>query len=196
MKSCGKGMVWGFLAMTAFFCGLAAHPVFADDVQSKIINDPSVGWVIFGEQIKSAMVKDASVTGGTAVRIQIDGQAPHPWDAGATSVVAKPIAQGDILLLAFWGKVQDVPAGSDGADIVAKLQENAAPYLGLSGDTPLHIGKTWKLYYVVGKATKDYPAGAVGAALQLATAKQVIDFGPIFILNYGPNYDMQKLPRN
>lgn len=45
-------------------------------------------------------------------------------------------------------------------------------------------------------AGADYAPGSAGAALQLATGEQVIDFGPIFILGFGPGYDVSKLPHN
>ena len=36
----------------------------------------------------------------------------------------------------------------------------------------------------------------MGVQLQLATAAQVIDLGPLFILDYGPGYDKTKLPHS
>jgi len=194
---CPRRVLFGyFLAITVVFCGLVAGRALADDLQSKIVNDTSVGWNVYGALARSALVKDPTAPGGTAERVTVDGKGANPWDAGASSAITKPIAQGDVLLLAFWAKAQEGPDGSDGVDIVAKLQESAAPYTGLSADTTVHVGTKWKMYYVTGKASKNYASGSIGAQLLLATGKQVIDFGPIFVLNFGPNYDQQKLPHN
>jgi hypothetical protein len=38
---------------------------------------------------------------------------------------------------------------------------------------------------VKGKADKDYPAGALNVSLHLATAKQTVDLGPVFVLDMG-----------
>lgn len=185
-----------FFAATLVFWAIGFVPVMAQDILSKAINDPSVAWSVYGSGVKAELVKDSAVSGGTAERIRVSDKGEHPWDSGASTLSVKPVATGDVLLLAFWARAQDMPAGADGADITAVIQENTAPYTALGSGTPLHIGPQWKLYYTSGIAAKAYPAKAVSAALQLATAKQVIDFGPIFLLNFGAGYDLSKLPHN
>ena len=176
--------------------GLLATPALAQDILSKAVNDPATAWGTYGTLVKSELIKDAAVTGGVAERITLTAKGANPWDAGAQTVTTKPLQKGDVLLLAFWAKAQEPPTGSDAIDLVAKLQEAAAPYVALSQDTPIRIGAQWKLYYVSGTAAKDYLPNTAGAALQLATGEQVIDFGPVFILDFGPSYDVSKLPHN
>jgi hypothetical protein len=176
--------------------GLLAAPAFAQDLLSKAVNDPSTAWGTYGTLVKSELVKDAAVTGGTAERVTLTAKGANAWDAGAHTEITKPLQKGDVLQLAFWAKAHEPPKGSDAVDIVAKLQETAAPYVALSQDTPIHIGAQWKLYYVSGSASKDYLPSTAGAALQLATGEQVIDFGPVFILDFGQGYDVSKLPHN
>lgn len=168
----------------------------AQDILSKAVNNPAVAWSVFGDSIKSELIKDGTVSGGVAERVTVRAKGEHPWDGGAYSLAVKPIATGDVLLLAFWARAQEVPASADGIDINARLQENAAPYPAIGSDTPIHIGTSWKLYYAHGIAAKDYAPNAVAASLQLATAQQVIDFGPIFLLDFGPKADPGQLPRN
>lgn len=50
---------------------------------------------------------------------------------------------------------------------------------------PADIGPEWKQIEIEGKADKDYAAGALGASIHLATAKQVVDLGPVIVLNLG-----------
>jgi hypothetical protein len=47
------------------------------------------------------------------------------------------------------------------------------------------IGPEWKPLQVTGKADRDYAAGALKVTIQLATAKQTVDFGPIVVLDMG-----------
>ena len=47
------------------------------------------------------------------------------------------------------------------------------------------IGPEWKLHEVRGKADKDHGAGALNATLHLATGKQVVEIGPVIVLNLG-----------
>ncbi len=36
-----------------------------------------------------------------------------------------------------------------------------------------------------GRATRDYAAGELNVSIHLATAKQTVDIGPVFVLNMG-----------
>jgi len=58
------------------------------------------------------------------------------------------------------------------------------PWSGIVGG-PADIGSEWKLIEIKGKADKDYAAGAVGIGIQLATARQTVDIGPIILLDLG-----------
>jgi hypothetical protein len=49
---------------------------------------------------------------------------------------------------------------------------------------------------VSGKATSAWHRGEAHVALQLAADKQVIDLGPVFVLDLGPDYDINTLPHN
>lgn len=58
------------------------------------------------------------------------------------------------------------------------------PWSGVIGG-PAEIGPEWKTIELNGRADKDYAAGAIGIGIQLATARQTIDFGPILLLDLG-----------
>lgn len=167
----------------------------ADDIASKMVNDPTVGWAAFGACAKAELFKDPTVQGGGAERLTITGKSANPWDCGGSIGIVKPLAQGDVLLLAFWAKTEKGPAGADAIDVNANIQNNAAPYNSL-GSAMIHVGPQWKMYFVQAVADKDYKANAVIAQLQLATNEQVMDLGPLFILNYGKDYDRSKLPKS
>ena len=180
--------------LIAFGLALAGSPLRAEDILSNAVNDPSAAWSVSGAA--SSLIKDPTVTGGTAERVTVAAKGANPWDVVASAATTKAVHKGDVLLLAFWARAEQPPQGRDHSIITGKLQLIGAPYTGLGDETTLRIGSGWVLYYAHGIADQDYAAGTIGAALQLATAAQVIDFGPLFILDFGPNYDVDKLPTN
>lgn len=158
-----------------------------DDISKKIIDKPDVGaYRVDGLQGAPEIRKDKDVQGGRALRVHVPGKSAHPWDLAVGVPVVKPIKAGDQLVLAFWARLVE---GENGAT-VAHLPYNAvqlatAPYTTLVAG-PADIGPQWKLYSVAGVADHDYKAGDVGVTIQLATAKQVVDIGPVFLLDLGP----------
>lgn len=172
-----------------------APALAADDLASKMVNDPSVGWAPMGPGAKAELIKDATVQGGGAVRLTISGKGANPWDSGAQVAITKPLAQGDVLLLAFWAKAVQAPAGGTAITFNANMQKVSAPYNWI-GNATVNVGPQWKMYFVQAVADKDYKPKDISAQLHLAIDPLVIDLGPLFILNYGKDYDRTKLPKN
>lgn len=184
----------GFAAILMLL-GAVVPALGDDDIASKMVNDPTVGWGAMGKGAKVELYKDPTVQGGMAERLTIGGKSANPWDCGAHVAIVKPLKQGDVLLLAFWAKAETPPAGSTTIDFNANIQNESAPYNSF-GSAALQVGPQWKMYLVVATADKDYKESGAGAQLQLATGALVIDLGPLFILNYGPGYDKTKLPHS
>lgn len=179
----------------AILAALALPASAADDIASKMVNAPGVAWQAFGPCAKAELYADTTVQGGSAERLTITGKSANQWDCGGSITIVKPVAQGDVLLLAFWAKTEKGPAGADSMDVYANIQFNAAPYNSL-GNAMIHVGPQWKMYFVQAVADKDYKAETAIAQLQLATGEQVLDLGPLFILDYGKDYDRTKLPKS
>jgi hypothetical protein len=153
-----------------------------NDLARQIINDPSNPQVAGA---KAALRDDPKVQGGKALRIEIRGKGANPWDASVGGPIAKPVKAGDKLILAFWARLEK---GENGAATTTlpydAIQLAAAPYSTVvSGSN--EIGPEWKLQQVTGKADRNYPAGALKVTIQLATAKQTVDVGPIIVLDTG-----------
>ena len=101
-----------------------------------------------------------------------------------------------MLLLAFWARAEEPPEGEQtGIISSAGLQLAASPYTALF-NAPARPTSEWKLYYASGVADRAYAPAEAGVALHLAAARQVIELGPVFVLNFGPDYDVRRLPRN
>ena len=176
-------MVRAALAATLALTGLAALPARAqDDVAKQIVNEPSpAAFTVYGLTDKPKLRKDAGVQGGQALRIAIPGKGATPYAIGLNAPITKPVKKGDRLVLAFWARF-DQAEGSSVEIANAAVQLAAAPYSAFMGK-PVTIGPAWKLYSVEGAADRDYAAGEIAIALHLATGKQVIDLGPMFLLD-------------
>jgi len=160
----------------------AAEP--ADDLLSKIINVPAPSAIRVDGSV-GKLRDDPGVQGGKALRIDVPGKSDTSWTTAIATPVKKPVKAGDALVLAFWARLVKGDNGATTATLPYNAVQLAAdPY------TPLFtqgvtIGSDWKIYEVKGKADKDYAAGTINIAIHLATGKQTIDLGPIFLLNMG-----------
>ncbi|MET3664481.1 hypothetical protein [Caulobacter sp. 1776] len=185
------------LAIVALALG-AASPGFArqagdGDILQKAINKPSANWAIYGAGQKSSPVKDKAIAGGGAMKVEVQAASEKPWGIGASQPIAGKVAKGDVLLVAFWAKAESVDGGVAAADISAvRVQQAAAPYdAAMQGG--LRVEGEWKMYTVPGRATIDIPAGDGSVSLHLGAAKQTVLLGPVFVLDFGPDYDLRKL---
>ena len=154
----------------------------ADDIASKIINDPSAPEVVGA---KSSVRSDSKVQGGKALRIVIAAKGKNNWDAFASSPIKKPVKAGDNLMLAFWARLEKGEGGATTSALsFAGVQVSSPPYASVFNET-VQIGPEWKLHQLKGKADRDYAAGTLGVSIHLANAKQTVDLGPLFVLDMG-----------
>jgi hypothetical protein len=153
-----------------------------DDIASRIINQPGA------PQLNGARARlrdDAAVQGGKAIRVEVPGKGANVWDVAAESRIDKPVKAGDSLLFAFWVRLEKGEGGATTATLPFNgVQLSAAPYTTVFAG-PVEIGPEWKLSQVTGKAERDYPAGTLKAVIHLATGKQTVDLGPLFVVNLG-----------
>lgn len=163
------------------------------DILQKAINKPSANWQIYGAGQTNKPVKDKTVAGGGGMRVEVAAASDKPWSVGAQQPISGKITKGDTLLIAFWAKAESVDGGPATATISsARVQQAGAPYdAAMQGS--VKVGGEWAMHTVPGKATIDIPAGGGNVALHLAAAKQTVTLGPVFVLDFGPDYDLSKL---
>ncbi len=174
---------------------LAQNPA-APNLMAKAINAPAAdNWTVFGSGESHEMVKDDTVPGRYAFTVSVPKAGEHPWDIEAGITLPIAVKKNDVLLFAFWGRAVAVADGATTIHVNGRMQDTHSPYAGI-GDAALDIGTAWKLYYVSGTAPQDFVPGEAGAGLQLATGSQTVALGPLFVLDFGPGYDLNKLPKN
>jgi hypothetical protein len=167
-------------------CLLLVAPVSASlaqaDLAQRIVNDPGAPEV---SGARAKLVDDPAAQGGKALRVTVPKKGANAWDSVVESTITKPVKKGDKLVLLFDARLVKGEGDATSATIpYIAIQIKAAPYTGvISG--PVSLGASWAPHKIEGRVDKDYPAGALKATLQVANAKQTIDFGPIVVLNMG-----------
>ncbi|KQZ19006.1 MULTISPECIES: hypothetical protein [Caulobacter] len=178
------------LSATAPLTAKAAQPA-AQGIMKYAINKPSIAWNVNGTGQTNAPVKDKAVIGGAGVRIQVTAPAPDkPWEDSAGQGVDGKITKGDVVTVAFWAKAEPVDGGPATATINwVGVHQSVAPWSGIVTGQVETIGGDWKMYTFSGRAGMDAEKGAAAVTLQLGSAKQTVVLGPLFVLDFGPNYD-------
>lgn len=173
--------------------GMAQSPP-GGGIFDKAVNRPGIGWSIYGANQSAKQVPAVDVPGGAAVRVQVGRPGANPWDVGAAYPTVKPVAAGDTLLVMVYLRAPEA-SGADGLPIPIGASEADAPYTPIADQT-VKVGNGWKRYYASGIAPRALAAGKARIALQLGGAKQVIEVGPGFLFDLGPDFDAAKLPHN
>lgn len=189
------------LAVALGLC--AAAPAFSetiDPLQSetlikKAINEPGTAYTFYGSGMTQKQMKDPDVPGGVFVRVDVSQKGAHPWDVGGSYPILKPIKAGDVIFFAIYARAPNLKNGETASLPQMGVGQDGSPYAPIAiGDH--QITNQWAVYYVSGKATSAWHRGESHVALQLAADKQVIDLGPVFVLDLGPDYDINTLPHN
>jgi hypothetical protein len=173
-----------------------AQPASSENILDKAINSPVVdSWSAYGERQRASAIRSSGVLGERAFRVRV-GRVADPWSVGAKAPITGQINQGDVLLLAYWARVEEPPEGeATGIISSARVELAVSPYTELFS-APARVTGEWKMYYASGVASRAYAPGEATVTLHLAGARQVIDLGPVFVLNFGSTYDAARLPRN
>jgi hypothetical protein len=153
------------------------------DILQKAINTPAVAYTFYGAGQTSRAVK-ADVAGGHALQVTVQTPGANVWDVGATSPIARPIAKGDKIVVAFWARAPRLSGDATTPIPFAGVSLSAAPYTPLVSGSAA-IGREWTLHQVTGVAGADAAGGAAMVSLHLGAAKAVLEFGPIFVIDLG-----------
>ena len=112
----------------------------------------------------------------------------NPWDMQASSPVNRPINEGDVIMLMYYARAAEPAEG--GSTLSARIQATAAPWTATMDMTSRITGE-WQSYCGHRVATATLPKSSV--SIHLATARQVIELGPVFVFNFGKGYPTNQL---
>lgn len=158
----------------------SAEAVFAQ----RLVNDPRAEALRpYGSPIPPEVRADKTVQFGHALRVPISSAAPDFWRVGVVTPSLKPVKEGDRIVVAFWARAQRTQNGVPGR--ICRVQLESTPQVRTIFEQPFDVTPEWTMYKLTGKADRAYAPGGLNAAFHLACAKQIIDIGPVFILDYG-----------
>jgi hypothetical protein len=190
--------LWIAMSVAVLSLG-AATPTLArqsgdGDILQKAINKPSANWQVYGANQKAGAVKDKTVAGGGGMKVEVQKASDKPWEVGAQQAIIGKISKNDVILVAFWAKAEAVDGGAAEATVSAvRVQQSSAPYDAAVQGQAKVSGADWKMYTVPGRAAMDIAAGGANVALHLGSARQTLVLGPVFVLDFGPDFDLRKL---
>lgn len=164
------------------------------DGTPKLINVPAPAqWAI--NRSSQGIAHDA-LPGGKGQRARITEQGENGYEVTAAAPITQPIKTGDVLLVAFYARGEEAFNEANTAIITSgQIELTRAPYTA-AGRSAIRLKSKWDIYYLNGKAERDYDIGDAQVSLHLAGSRQTIDLGPAFVFNFGPDMDVAKLPRN
>jgi len=186
--ACAFGVVTPAAAQTV-------DPLQSPELIHKAINRPGTAWTFYGPGLTKKVMKDADLPGGEFIRATVSQKGANPWDAGASYEVDKAIKAGDVIFFAIYMRAPELN-GDETASIPGMgVGQANAPY-GAIAMSNARASNHWGVFYAAARAPANFPRGQARASVQLAADKQVIDLGPVFVLDLGPDYDLSTLPHN
>jgi hypothetical protein len=163
------------------------------DISTKLINTPDSNWNAYGPDQTSKRLEKGGPQNYPAVEVSVSRPGKNAWDDGAVYPIPKAVGAGDVILVAVYlrepaladGQTETLPlVGATGA---------SAPYPAIAA-APANVTNQWKLFFASGKAPQAFPAGGSQVTVHLASAKHVIQLGPVRVYDFGPGFDMSRLP--
>ena len=168
----------------------AALAALEEALPGTLMNDPfDVEWVVYGDAHRSKVVEAEGVPGGLAYQVKVKGKQENPWDVSVQNAVRDGVSQGDVVLMAFWGRATE----GGPVPFVPRVAEKAEPYAA-TAEGPTTLGPDWQLHYISGRAPRDWAPGALALNFNVATGKHTVQFGQYYVMNLGPDADPARMP--
>jgi hypothetical protein len=128
---------------------------------------------------------DGGVQGGRALRVQVPARNEQTWATAVAVPINRAVHAGDSLVLAFWARLEQGDNGATTASLpYNSVQLAAAPYTAVFSGA-VSVTPQWQMFEISGRAARDYGADALNVSIHLATGRQTIDIGPVFVLDMG-----------
>ncbi len=129
---------------------------------------------------------------GTVWRFTITESPANSWSVQLGATIAGSIKEGDRCLLTFLARC--VAGPNDRANGSANVEIRQPPDYFKVGRSEFRVGKSWTPNYVPFAAARSIPEGKGGVAIHLGGGVQTVEIAGLRLLNYGPDYDLAKLP--
>lgn len=144
-----------------------------------------------GNSAVEVSVSDKPFTIATSVSV-LQAAQRQPWNASlAVPITGKSVRKNDRMLVSYMARC----TSGGGGRVTAKLQFSSPPYASAGMTDIAKPGTTWEQVNQPFIASTDIPEGKAELTLMLGYQKQTVEIAAIRVLNYGPDFDLAKLPR-
>lgn len=170
--------------LAVLFAAVPALALDETEILEKAINRPGVSYSIYGTA-EHKIIRDKDVQGGHALRVKIPKAGPDPWSVGSSVEIEKPIADADVIYIAFWARAPELKDGETTPIPAVELRLSNEPYTAIVHGA-VNLTNQWTLHSVRGRVSGSFDKGQVSVGMHLAAKQAVLEFGPIFVLDLGP----------
>ena len=189
---------WAFIVIAALLQAATSVPSApaqsqSSDLNSKLIKTPDSNWIIYGPDQSSKRIEKGGPKGYPAYEVSVAKPATNAWDDGAVSIIPKPIGAGDVVLIAVYLRNPALPDGQSETIPMVGATGASAPYPAIAG-APARVTNQWQVYFASGKALQAFAANGAQVTVHLASARHVIQLGPMKVYDLGADFDMRRLP--
>ena len=157
--------------------------------------------------LSDTLVRQGDARYGTVERIAVQGQpftsavrvsttkvAPDDWRFEVGTDVVRPVGKGDVMLATVWARaIKGQPETGEGRSVLDF--QTKEPDWSKSVSFPFAILKDWRRIDVPFRAGFSTAAGGANVCLRLGGLVQTVEIGGLSVTDYGPDYDIAKLPR-
>ena len=181
------------LAAAALFLGGADQAPQPFDLNSKLINRPDSNWNVYGPDQTSKQLAKGGPHDYPAVEATVSKPGKNAWDDGAVSPIPKAIGAGDVILVAVYLRGPNLADGQSETLPLIGATGASAPYPAIAG-APARITNQWAVYFASGTAPQAFAANGSQVTVHLASAAHTVQLGPIKVYDFGPGFDIGRLP--
>jgi endo-1,4-beta-xylanase len=140
---------------------------------------------------ESTAVRTTQPELGDVWRITIPKLPPTSWGTQLGTPIKGSINEGDRCLLTFKARAVDCKKAGGTNNVEIQMPPDYTKV----GQGAFSVGSEWTAVYTPFTASKSVPDSKGSVAIHLGGAAQTIEIAQIQLLNYGPDFDLAKLPR-
>ncbi len=191
-------MRFGFLVLFSLAVGaaLAAEPPVpggTDLLPEELLSRATLGKAASEEGTLADVPGDRADL-GKIWRITVPRKAKSPWNVQFKVPIRGTIRQGDVLFVEFWARRISSEDESGEARGTLVMEIDRPPYDKTIVGFPWSAGGEWRRVTYPTKAAIPIADGEGTLNLELGDAAQVVEIGGLAVRNYGPGFDIRKLP--
>ena len=121
----------------------------------------------------------------------------NAWDVGLDAKLTSAMSLGDVGVVTFMARARSLPGQADSTakgEGVVFLQENIAPSYPKRATMSFACGPEWKQMILPFQLDGDLAEGASSFSMHLGAASQILEIGPVRVINYQKKYAFKNLP--